>query len=81
MKLNKLKRLTATHRTELFLLALSGILDISFGIEKLFVWKNAPIPPLWMGVFFLSLGLLIGVVGVMNLVRDVREDCGGPDGC
>jgi hypothetical protein len=74
--------LTATHRTELFLLGLTGVFDISFGIEKLFAWADRPLSPLGLGLFFLFLGLTVAAVGVYNLIQDVRTDCqDSPDDC
>lgn len=75
MKLTRLRKLTATHKTELFILALSGIFDISFGIEKLMAWKGHPVPSFWAGAFYLTLGLAVAAVGVFNLIRDVHTDC------
>lgn len=75
MRLKQLRKLTATHKTELAILALSGVFDISFGIEKLLVWKNIPVDPLWAGAFYLTLGLVVATVGVFSLVKDVQSDC------
>ena len=75
MPWSKLKRLSATHRTELFLLALSGVFDISFGVEKLFQWAGKPLSPLTLAIFFLAIGALTTVVGVYNLKRDINCDC------
>lgn len=75
MILSQLHRLTATHKTELLLLALSGVFDISFGVEKLVTWRGHTVDPFWIGMFYLTLGLVVAIVGVMNLVRDVQSDC------
>lgn len=70
-----LKRLTATHKTELFLLALAAAFDLSFGVEKLFLWLGRPLNDGWLAVLYLSLGIIVAAVGIYNLVRDINTDC------
>jgi hypothetical protein len=70
-----LRRLTATHKTELFLFALAAAFDLSFGIEKLFLWLDHPLSNGWLAVLYLSFGLLVSGVGIFNLVRDIDTDC------
>ena len=75
MRLKQFKRLTATHKTELFLLATTAIFDLSFGVEKLLAWKGITIDPLWFGLLYLTLGLLVASAGIYNLIKDVGADC------
>jgi hypothetical protein len=75
----KLKKLTSTHKTELFILALAALFDLSFGIERLLIWKGMTIDPLWSGLLYLGLGLIVTVAGVYNLIKDVKSDCGESD--
>ena len=72
-----LKRLSATHKTELFILALAAAFDLSFGVEKLFLWLHRPLSDGWLAVLYLSLGSLVAGVGVYNLIRDIESDCKG----
>lgn len=70
-----LKRLTATHRTELFLLTFAALFDLSFGIEKIFLWLGRPLSNFWLGIEYLSLGAIVTAMGVYNLIKDVKMDC------
>jgi hypothetical protein len=73
-----LRLLTATHRTELLLLGLTGVFDLSFGIEKLFVWLGRPLNPLALALFFLAIGAITLIAGVINLRQDIKCDCDDP---
>lgn len=70
-----LKRLTATHKTELSLLALTATFDLSFGVEKLFIWLGHPLNDGWLAALYLTLGLIVSGVGIYNLIRDIDTDC------
>lgn len=79
IRFRDLKRLTATHKTELFLLALAAIFDLSFGVEKLLLWVGKPLSNFWLGIEYLSLGLIVSAMGVYNLIKDVESDCSGDE--
>lgn len=73
-----LKRLTATHKTELFLLALAAAFDLSQGLEKLLIWLGRPPSSGWLALLYITFGLIIAAVGVYNLVCDINTDCQEP---
>ena len=75
-----LKRLSATHRTELFLLTLAAIFDLSFGVEKFLMYAGVAVSNFWYGVYYMGLGLLVAAVAVFNFIKDVHQDCEEQDG-
>ena len=78
MKFQNLKKLTSCHKTELFILAFAAVFDLSFGVEKIFLWIGKPLSNFWLGIGYLSLGALVTCMGIYSLIKDVQTDCQEP---
>lgn len=74
---NKIKKLTHEHGVSIGILVISGVLDLSFALEKFLIYKNINISPLTWAIVFGSLGLITLIGAVVEYTLDLKSDCKG----
>lgn len=76
---NKIKKITHEHGVSIGILLVSGILDLSFALEKYLVYKNIDVSPLTWAIIFGSLGLITLIGAVVEYTHDLKSDCKGEE--
>ena len=74
MKINKLKLITHEHKVSLGILIASGILDLSFCLEKYLIYLKINISPLTWAIIFGSLGLITLIGAIVEFLYDLNSD-------
>lgn len=72
--LEKVKKLTHEHKMEVFLLFGGSLFNISFGIERILIYKKINMSPLTWGFIWICLGLIMGGVALWDLMYDLDKD-------
>lgn len=71
----KLKKITHDHKVALGILVASGVLDLSFCVEKLCIYYNINVSPLTWAIIFGTLGLITLIGAFVEFKTDLNSDC------
>lgn len=75
--IHKLKHITHEHRLSLGILLASGVLNLSFCIEKVLIHLGYYVSPLTWAIVFGSLSLIALIGAVVEFIYDLDIDCKG----
>jgi hypothetical protein len=75
MTLKQLKKITHDHKVSLAILVSSGVLDLSFCVEKILIYCKINVSPLTWAIVFGSLGLISLFGAFIELKSDISTDC------